>query len=151
MKILVIHGPNLNLLGKREPAVYGSTTLVEIDEALRREAKELDMELEIHQTAREGEIIELLHAAMEDSVGALINPAAYSHTSRAIADAIRAVPYPVIEVHLSNIHAREPWRSRSVTGEAAEGVISGLGSYSYIAALRALSGLLADPTGEERR
>ena len=151
MKILVIHGPNLNLLGRREPSIYGTTTLDEIDDAMRREAKELNMELDIHQSAREGEIIELLHAAIEDSVGALINPAAYSHTSRAIAEAIRAVPFPVIEVHLSNIHAREPWRARSVTAEAAEGVISGLGPYSYIAGLKALSGMLADPTREERR
>jgi 3-dehydroquinate dehydratase-2 len=151
MKVLVVHGPSLNLLGRREPSVYGATTLEEINETLRAEAKRLDMDLDIHQSAREGEIIELLHDAIEEVSGALVNPAAYSHTSRAIADAIRAVPYPVIEIHISNIHAREPWRSRSVTAEAAAGVITGLGVHSYLAGLRALTGIVADPTGEERR
>jgi 3-dehydroquinate dehydratase-2 len=151
VKVLVIHGPNLNLLGRREPSIYGTTTLEELDEVLRAEAKRLDLELDIHQSAREGEIIELLHAAIEEVSGALINPAAYAHTSRAIGDAIRAVPYPVVEVHLSNIHAREPWRARSVTAESSAGVISGLGIYSYIAGLHALTGMVADPTGEERR
>ena len=151
MKVLVVHGPSLNLLGRREPSVYGATTLEEINETLRTEAKRLDMDLDIHQSAREGEIIELLHDAIEEVSGALVNPAAYSHTSRAIADAIRAVPYPVIEIHISNIHAREPWRSRSVTAEAAAGVITGLGVHSYVAGLRALTGIVADPTGEERR
>jgi 3-dehydroquinate dehydratase-2 len=151
MKVLVVHGPSLNLLGRREPSVYGATTLEEINETLRAEAKRLDMDLDIHQSAREGEIIELLHDAIEEVSGALVNPAAYSHTSRAIADAIRAVPYPVIEIHISNIHAREPWRSRSVTAEAAAGVITGLGVHSYVAGLRALTGIVADPTGEERR
>jgi 3-dehydroquinate dehydratase-2 len=151
MKVLVVHGPSLNLLGRREPSVYGATTLEEINETLRAEAKRLDMDLDIHQSAREGEIIELLHDAIEEVSGALVNPAAYSHTSRAIADAIRAVPYPVIEIHISNIHARESWRSRSVTAEAAAGVITGLGVHSYVAGLRALTGIVADPTGEERR
>ena len=151
MKVLVVHGPSLNLLGRREPSVYGATTLEEINETLRAEAKRLDMDLDIHQSAREGEIIELLHDAIEEVSGALVNPAAYSHTSRAIADAIRAVPYPVIEIHISNIHAREPWRSRSVTAEAAAGVITGLGVHSYVAGLRALTGIVADPTGEKRR
>ena len=96
----------------------------------------------IHQTAREGEIIELLHAGIGRVEGALVNPAAYSHTSRAIADAIRAVPYPVIEVHLSNIHAREPWRRRSVTAEAARGIVAGFGATSYIAALHALRAIV---------
>jgi 3-dehydroquinate dehydratase-2 len=151
MKVLVVHGPSLNLLGRREPSVYGAMTLEELNETLRAEAKDLDIDLDIHQSAREGEIIELLHEAMDKVSGALVNPAAYSHTSRAIADAIRAVPYPVIEIHISNIHAREPWRARSVTAEAAAGVITGLGVHSYTAGLRALMGIVADPTGEERR
>jgi 3-dehydroquinate dehydratase-2 len=96
----------------------------------------------VHQTAREGEIIERLHDGIGRVDGAVLNPAAYSHTSRAIADAVRAVPYPVIEVHLSNIHAREPWRRRSVTAEAADGIIAGLGAGSYVAALHALKGLV---------
>lgn len=138
MKVLVVHGPNLNLLGTRELAVYGNASLDDLNKEIQRAAEELGIELDIHQSAREGEIIELLHAAMGSVAGAVVNPAAYSHTSRAIADAIRAVPYPVIEVHLSNIHAREPWRRHSVTAEAARGIVAGLGAGSYIAALRAL-------------
>ena len=138
MKVLVIHGPNLNLLGSRELSVYGSATLADVNKDIQSVADQLDIELTIHQTAREGEIIELLHAGIDSVGGAILNPAAYSHTSRAIADAIRAVPYPVIEVHLSNIHAREPWRHRSVTAEATTGIVAGLGAGSYIAALHAL-------------
>jgi 3-dehydroquinate dehydratase-2 len=92
----------------------------------------------IHQSAREGEIIELLHGGIGQIEGAVLNPAAYAHTSRAIADAVRSVPYPVIEVHLSNIHAREPWRRRSVTAEACLGIVAGLGKDSYGVALAAL-------------
>ncbi len=142
MKALVIHGPNLNLLGTRELSLYGSLSLDEINERIRREAAGLDIELDVHQTAREGAIIELLHSGIGEVDGALLNPAAYSHTSRAIADALRAVPYPVVEVHLTNIHAREPWRRRSVTAEGAAGVVAGFGLHSYIAALHALKGLL---------
>ncbi|MDQ3878699.1 MAG: type II 3-dehydroquinate dehydratase [Actinomycetota bacterium] len=138
MKVLVIHGPNLNLLGSRELSVYGSATLDDVNDVIRKAAAELGCEVEIHQTAREGEIIELLHSAIDNVQGAVLNPAAYAHTSRAIADAIRAVPYPVIEAHLSNIHAREPWRRHSVTAEAARGIVCGLGSHSYVAALRAI-------------
>jgi 3-dehydroquinate dehydratase II len=139
--VLVIHGPNLNLLGTRELAVYGSQTLAEVNEIIESAAQELGFDVEIHQTAREGEIIELLHAAIDRCTGAVLNPAAYSHTSRAIADAVRSVPYPVIEVHLSNIHAREQWRRTSVTAEAAKGIVAGLGAGSYVAALRALHDL----------
>jgi 3-dehydroquinate dehydratase-2 len=144
MKVLVIHGPNLNLLGTRELAVYGDRTLAQVNDAIQEAARELGIDVAIHQTAREGEIIELLHSGIDDgSAGAVLNPAAYSHTSRAIADALRAVPYPVIEVHLSNIHAREPWRRRSVTAEAAVGVVAGFGADSYVAALRLLKGLIS--------
>ena len=141
MKVLVLHGPNLNLLGTRELTVYGTQTLDEVNAAISKEAADLGVEVEVHQTAREGEIIERLHASIGSVQGALLNPAAYSHTSRAIADAIRAVPYPVIEVHLSNIHAREPWRRRSVTAEAAKGIVAGFGADSYLAALRLVKGL----------
>lgn len=141
MKVLILHGPNLNLLGSRELTVYGSQTLDEVDAAIAKEAEELGLEVEIHQTAREGEIIERLHGGIGSVQGAILNPAAYSHTSRAIADAIRAVPYPVVEVHLSNIHAREPWRRRSVTAEAAKGIVAGFGADSYLAALRLIKGL----------
>lgn len=143
MKVLVIHGPNLDRLGSRELSVYGDRTLDEVNDAIEKVAAELDLEVEIVQTAREGEIIERLHAAIDSVVGVVLNPAAYSHTSRAIADAIRAVPYPVIEVHLSNIHAREPWRRRSVTAEAARGIVAGFGADSYAAALRLLKDLVS--------
>ena len=142
MKVLVIHGPNLNLLGSRDPEIYGSASLDDVNQMIETAAKGLEAEAIFHQTAREGEIIELLHAAIGDVDGAILNPAGYSHTSRAIADAVRAVPYPVVEVHLSNIHAREPWRRRSVTAEAADGIVSGFGAGSYIAALHALKGIL---------
>ena len=138
MKVLVIHGPNLNLLGSRELSVYGTATLDDVNKEIQTAADELGIEVSFHQTAREGEIIELLHSGIDSVGGAILNPAAYSHTSRAIADAIRAVPFPVIEVHLSNIHAREPWRRRSVTAEAARGIVAGLGAGSYVAALHAL-------------
>lgn len=142
MKVLIIHGPNLNLLGTRELSVYGSASLEDVNKEIQQAADDLGIEVTFHQTAREGEIIELLHAGIESVAGAILNPAAYSHTSRAIADAIRAVPYPVIEVHLSNIHAREPWRRHSVTAEAARGIVAGLGAQSYVAALHALRGII---------
>jgi 3-dehydroquinate dehydratase II len=138
MKVLVIHGPNLNLLGSRELAVYGPATIDELNEVVRSAASTLEFEVEIHQTQREGEIIELLHSGIGRVDGAVLNPAAYSHTSRAIADAIRAVGYPVVEVHLSNIHAREQWRRESVTAEAARGIVAGFGPASYVAALYAI-------------
>ncbi len=142
MKALVIHGPNLNLLGTRELAIYGSKSLDEVNDEIAKSASALGIDVEIHQSASEGAIIDLLHSGIDRVDGAVLNPAAYSHTSRVIADAIRAVPFPVIEVHLSNIHAREPWRRRSVTAEAAVGIVAGLGVSSYVAALHALVGLV---------
>lgn len=138
MKVLVVNGPNLNLLGTREPEVYGTATLDDVNASVEKAAADMGCEIEFHQTQREGEIIELLHGGMERVDGALLNPGAYAHTSRAIADAVRSVGYPVVEVHLSNIHGREPWRARSVTAEAAAGIVSGFGAASYIAALHAL-------------
>jgi 3-dehydroquinate dehydratase II len=142
MKVLVVHGPNLNLLGTREPEIYGRGTLDDVNASIEKAAAELGCEVDFHQTQREGEIIELLHAGMGRIDGAVLNPGAYAHTSRAIADAVRAVGYPVVEVHLSNIHAREPWRRRSVTAEAAVGIVSGFGAGSYVAALHALRSVL---------
>ena len=144
MKVLVIHGPNLDALGTREPEVYGNLTLQEIDAAVAAAAADRGVEVDITQTAREGEIIELLHGATGEVVGVLLNPGAYSHTSRAIADAIRAVPYPVVEVHLSNIHAREEWRRVSVTAEAAAGIVGGFGLRSYLLGLDALLGFASE-------
>lgn len=143
MKILVIHGPALDMLGDREPQVYGTMTLEEIDALIHATAASLGVEVETHQTAREGAVIEMLIEAVGEVDGAVVNPGAYAHTSRAIADAIAAVPYPVIEVHLTNIHAREQWRRTSVTGEAAAAVISGLGPRSYVAAVTALKEMAA--------
>ena len=138
MKVLVIHGPSLDRLGVRDPDHYGSQTLDEVNAHIEKVAGELGMTVEIHQSAIEGEIVGLLNGAAGRVAGAVVNPAAYSHTSRAIADAIAAVDYPVIEVHLSNIHAREPWRRRSVTAESSVGVIAGFKAHSYSLALRAL-------------
>ena len=143
MKVLVVHGPNLNLLGTRELSVYGSATLDEVNRRISAAAVDLDLEIEVHQSAHEGRIIDLLHSAAPAAGGVVLNPAAYSHTSRAIADAIRAIPVPVVEVHLSNIHAREPWRRTSVTAEAAAGVIAGFGPDSYVLGLHAVAALAA--------
>ena len=142
MKALVVHGPNLNLVHMRDPALYGTSSLADIDELLEKEARALELELSIHHSAREGEIIELLHQGIGEVEGALLNPGAYAHTSRAIADAIEAVGYPVVEVHLSNIHAREEWRRVSVTAERCRGLISGFGAGSYVLGLRALADIV---------
>jgi 3-dehydroquinate dehydratase II len=142
VKALVIHGPNLNLLGRREMSVYGSATLDDVNSLIEATARELGIDIETTQTQREGEIIELLHGGVDRVEGALLNPAAYSHTSRPIADAIRSVGYPVIEVHLSNIHGREEWRRTSVTAEAAIGIVAGFGPHSYVVALHALKSIL---------
>jgi 3-dehydroquinate dehydratase-2 len=138
VKILVIHGPNLDALGAREPEVYGTGSLADVNAAIVRAAEQVGVEVSITQTAREGEIIELLHQGAGEVEGAIVNPGAYAHTSRAIADAFRSVPFPVVEVHLSNIHAREGWRRHSVTAEAAAGIVSGFGAQSYVVALNAL-------------
>jgi 3-dehydroquinate dehydratase-2 len=138
MKVMVVHGPNLNLLGTREVDIYGDQTLEDINALVTTAATDLGVEVEFHQTQREGEIIELLQAGSGRVDGVLLNPAAYSHTSRAIADTIRAVDYPVVEVHLSNIHAREEWRRASVTAEEAVGVVTGFGAGSYVVGLQAL-------------
>ena len=140
LKALVIHGSNLNLLGLREPEAYGTATLEEVNDTIVAQARLLDIETEIHQTQYEGKIIELLHAGINQVDGAIVNPGGYSHTSRAIEDAIRAVPYPVIEVHMTNIHAREPGPI-SFTALAAVGVVAGFRINSYVLGLHALKGL----------
>ncbi len=136
-KILVLHGPNLNLLGDREPQLYGDTSLAEINRALEDEAANLGLELRIEQSNHEGGLIDIIHRERAWAEAIVINPAGYTHTSVALADALRAVRLPVIEVHLSNIHARESFRSQSVTAAACVGQISGFRAYSYILALHA--------------
>lgn len=139
MRVLIVHGPNLNLLGEREPDVYGTQTLAEIDVAIAVAAKELGIDVRCEQHNHEGHIIDALHAARRDCDAVVINPGAYSHYSYAIADAIRAIGIPVVEVHLSNIAARESFRRRSVTGAACRGTIGGFGACGYVLALRALA------------
>jgi 3-dehydroquinate dehydratase-2 len=138
MKILVLHGPNLNLLGKREPAIYGSQTLEDINVSLDNLSGELGCELMFYQSNSEGELINAIHSAAVDCHGILINPAAYTHTSIAIRDAISAVGLPTVEVHLSNIHRRETFRHTSMVAPVALGQISGFGCDSYLLGLRAL-------------
>ena len=138
-KVLVIHGPNLNLLGRREPEVYGRMTLDDVNAAILSKARELGMEVEIRQSNHEGEIIDWLHGAeAEGFEGVVLNPGGLTHYSVSLRDAIAAIGIPVVEVHLTNIHAREEMRRRTVTGEACWGVISGFGHLSYLLALEAL-------------
>lgn len=140
--VLVIHGPNLNLLGTREPEVYGALTLAMINECIGKLAKELDLETEFFQSNHEGVIIDKIHAAVGRFDGIIINPGAYTHYSLAIRDAVAAVPVPVIEVHLSNIHAREEFRHRSVIAPVAAGQITGFGADSYLLGLWAMAARL---------
>ena len=141
MKILIIHGPNLDLLGKREPEHYGTLDLAGINEKIKALAEELGIKVSIMQSNSESEIIDRLH--LDDYDLLIINPAAYTHTSIAIRDAISAVGKPAIEVHLSNIHKREEFRRKSLTAEVCVGQISGFGAVSYLLALRAAKDLLS--------
>lgn len=138
MRILVLHGPNLNLLGSREPEVYGALTLDEINIAITALAYEMGVEVTMFQTNSEGELIDKIHSAAATYDGILINPAAYTHTSVAIRDALAAVALPTVEVHLSNIHRREKFRTRSFVSPVAIGQISGFGLDSYLLGLRAI-------------
>jgi 3-dehydroquinate dehydratase-2 len=138
-KILVIHGPNLNLLGQREKDIYGQTTLDEINAALAKLSKQHGVKLKIVQSNHEGEIVDVIGKAKDDQINAiLINPAAYTHTSVAIRDAIAAVAIPTVEVHLSNIYAREDFRQSSLIAPVSQGQISGFGIDSYLLGLQAI-------------
>jgi 3-dehydroquinate dehydratase II len=135
-RLLVLHGPNLNLLGTREPGVYGNVTLQQIDAALADRAKQAGVELVTFQSNHEGELVDRIHAAHAEQVEfILINPAAYTHTSVAIRDALKGVDIPFVEIHLSNVHRREPFRHHSYFSDVAEGVICGFGWRGYLFAL----------------
>ena len=140
--ILVLNGPNLNLLGVREPKTYGSETLADIEEACLERAAALDLALDFRQSNHEGQLVDWIQEARESADGIIINAGAYSHTSIAILDALRACELPIIEVHLSNIFAREPYRHHSYISSVARGVICGFGAQSYILALDAIAYVL---------
>ena len=135
-RILVIHGPNLNLLGLREPEIYGAQTLTNINDHLQQLAQQNDLTLNCYQSNHEGEIVDTIHRARGQYDAIIINPAAFTHTSVAIRDALAGVAIPFVEVHLSNVHQREAFRHHSYFSDLAVGVICGLGAYGYEAALR---------------
>jgi 3-dehydroquinate dehydratase II len=139
---LVLHGPNLNLTGRRDPAVYGTTTLAQIDAAIRERAAALGWTLEILQSNHEGVLVDFLHAHFGSCDGIVINPGALTHYGLSLRDALAAMAVPIVEIHLSNIHAREAWRRHSVVAEIARGQILGLGWHGYLLALDALDRLV---------
>jgi 3-dehydroquinate dehydratase II len=142
--IFVLNGPNLNLLGKRQPEIYGRETLADVEADCRTLAGELGLELRFHQSNREYEIIDWVHEARESAGGIVINPAAFTHTSVAILDALNAFEGPVIEVHISNVHKREAFRHHSYVSLRADGVIAGLGTQGYLLGLQRIARLTAD-------
>ncbi|MER3475257.1 MAG: type II 3-dehydroquinate dehydratase [Armatimonadota bacterium] len=143
-RVAVIHGPNLNMLGIRETEVYGHLSLEQINQRILEKAKALGLEVRITQSNHEGEIIEAIHEALQWADAMIINPGAYTHYSIAIRDAITAVRLPTVEVHLSNIHAREEFRRHSVTAPVVHGIISGFGVMSYLMALDAVKFILEE-------
>lgn len=149
--IFVIHGPNLNLLGQREPEVYGSLTLDEINQRLQDYATGQDITLRFFHSNHEGALIDALHDAMDWADGVVFNPGAYTHTSYALRDAIPAVGLPVVEVHMSNVHARESFRHRSLLAPACLGQVVGFGWRSYLLGLQALQSYLVDQQREKHQ
>ena len=147
MKILVLNGPNLNLLGRREPHIYGSMTLAELIKRLQVLAKELKVTLVPFQSNHEGELVDMMHKHIDSADGALLNPAGLTQFGVSLHDAIKTMPYPVIEVHISNRHAREHWRGHSIISPAVKATVEGLGWRSYTAALRALVEIVREAKG----
>jgi 3-dehydroquinate dehydratase II len=145
--VYVLNGPNLNLLGKRQPAIYGHETLADVEASCRSAGAELQLEIEFRQSNREYEIIDWIHEARERAVGIVINPAAFTHTSVAILDALNAFEGPIIEVHISNIHKREPFRHHSYVSGVASGVIAGFGVQGYALALQRMARLIGETKG----
>ena len=141
-KIIIINGPNLNLLGNRERNIYGDISLEEIEKETKAKCKEMKMDLFFCQSNNEGELINLIQSAEEKYDGLIINPAAFTHTSVALLDALRAVSKPKIEIHLSNIYNREDYRKKSITSEGVDGLICGFGHLSYILAIEAIKKLI---------
>jgi 3-dehydroquinate dehydratase-2 len=140
--IFILNGPNLNLLGQRQPEVYGKATLEDVAEGCASVAEELGLTIRFHQSNHEGQIIDWIHQARSDGAGIIINPAAYTHTSIALFDALSAFDGPVLEVHISNIHRRETFRHHSFVSPRADGVIAGFGTEGYVLALRRMATLL---------
>jgi 3-dehydroquinate dehydratase-2 len=138
-RLMILNGPNLNLLGVREPHIYGTTTLAQVKESCEQAANRLGLALSFHQSNHEGELVDLIQSARQSADAIIINPAAYSFTSIAIIDAIKAFEGPVVEVHISNIHARDELHRHSQISSAATAVICGLGPYGYIAAMDAVA------------
>lgn len=150
--VLVLHGPNLNLLGTREPGVYGRTTLAEVNRQVTAHGRARGVRVACRQSNGEGQLIDWLHgAAREGFAGVVLNPGAFTHYSFALRDAVAAIALPVVEVHLSNVHAREPFRRRSVIAPAARGQIAGFGPASYLLGLDAVLALLPPPPRPSRR
>ena len=141
-KILIINGPNLNLLGNREKNFYGDTTLERIKSICEKKCSENNMEMEFFQSNHEGELLEKIHSVQNGFDGIIINPAAYTHTSIALLDALRATSKPKIEVHISNIYSREDYRRKSITSEAVNGIICGFGENGYLLAIEAMKKLI---------
>jgi 3-dehydroquinate dehydratase-2 len=148
IKILVVHGPNLDLLGEREPSIYGKDTLANINSLLQKEAGKNNVELRTFQSNSEGDIVNFLGDNRKWAEGIIINPAAYTHTSVAIRDAVKALNIPTVEVHLSNIYAREEFRQKSLIAPVAFATISGFGKQSYVLALYGLLNLIAPKKGK---
>jgi len=142
----VLNGPNLNLLGKRQPEIYGHETLADVEAACRRTGAELGLTIRFHQSNREYELIDWVHEAREDAAGIVINPAAFTHTSVALLDALKTCDFPIFEVHISNVHQRESFRHHSYVSMVATGVIAGLGTQGYTLALQRLARLIEGPS-----